>query len=76
VLAAFTAADLPEDVRAIGADCQGQCNMGPTVRIVPEETWYCQVEPEDVAEIVEQHLQNGQPVERKLHPRIHPRYSF
>lgn len=76
VLDAFTAAELPENVTVVGTDCQGQCNLGPTVRIVPEETWYCQVEPADIAEIVEQHLQGGEPVKRKLHPRIHMRYRF
>lgn len=76
VLEAFQAADLPEDVEAIACGCQGQCNMGPTVRVVPEETWYCRIQPSDVPAIVEQHLKKGQPVEAKLHPRIHMRYSF
>jgi (2Fe-2S) ferredoxin len=74
VLEAFQAAELPEDVEAIACDCQGQCNLGPTVRVVPEETWYCRLSPKDVPRIVEQHLKNGQPVEEKLHPRIHLRY--
>jgi (2Fe-2S) ferredoxin len=26
--------------------------------------------------IVEQHLKGGKPVEEKLHPRIHMRFSF
>ena len=75
VLAAFESADL-NGFKAIGADCQGQCSSGPTVRIVPEETWYCQVQPTDVPLIVEQHLKGGKRVEAKLHPRIHMRFSF
>jgi (2Fe-2S) ferredoxin len=76
VLAAFQAAELPDDVTAIAADCQGQCNMGPTVRVIPEETWYCRITVADVPQIVEQHLYGGDPVETKLHPRIHRRFSF
>ncbi|HBE30309.1 MAG TPA: 2Fe-2S ferredoxin, partial [Cyanobacteria bacterium UBA11368] len=39
---------------------------GPTVRIIPEETWYWQVKPNDVPAIIEQHLRGGKPVEAKL----------
>lgn len=74
-LAAFTVAELPEDVTIIGADCQGQCSSGPTVRIVPEETWYCRVQPADVPSIVEQHLKGGKRVMPKLHPRIHMQFG-
>lgn len=75
VLAAFEAAELTE-FQVKGTGCQGQCSSGPTVRIVPEETWYCRVKPSDVPIIVEQHLLGGKPVEAKLHPRIHMRFSF
>lgn len=47
--------------------------MGATVRVLPDETWYARVKPEDVPEIVEQHLNQNKPVERLLHPRLHPR---
>ncbi|MGL5065463.1 MAG: (2Fe-2S) ferredoxin domain-containing protein [Microcoleus sp.] len=73
VLAAFETEQIPGvSVKASG--CQGQCNMGPTVRVVPEETWYCRVKPSDVPLIVEQHLKGGKPVEALLNPRIHFRY--
>ncbi|MEM8804982.1 MAG: (2Fe-2S) ferredoxin domain-containing protein [Cyanobacteria bacterium P01_G01_bin.38] len=52
--------------------CLGQCGSGPTVRVMPDNVWYCRVRPEDVAEIVEQHIQGQQPVKRLLHPRFHP----
>lgn len=76
MLKAFERADLPTDVTVKGADCQGQCSSGPTIRIIPEETWYCLIQPQDVEQIVTQHLQGGQQVEEKLHPRIHPRFIF
>ncbi len=54
-----------------GCECQGQCGSGPTVRVMPGDTWYCQVQPADVDRIVDQHLEGGQLVEELLHPRIH-----
>lgn len=75
VLAAFEAQEVP-GVTVKGSGCQGQCSCGPTVRIVPEETWYCRVQPQDVAAIVEQHLKGGQPIEAKLNPRIHMQITF
>jgi (2Fe-2S) ferredoxin len=70
VLAEFLRQDLT-DVEVVASACQGQCNMGPTVRILPDETWYCRVQVEDVAAIAHQHLQQGQPVKALLHPRFH-----
>lgn len=52
--------------------CMGQCGSGPMVRVFPEGSWYCRVRPQDVAEIVQQHLDRGQPIRRLLHPRFHP----
>lgn len=60
---------------ACGSECLGQCGSGPTVKVMPDETWYCQVKPEDVGEIVSQHLQGGKPVQRLLHPRFHTQFS-
>lgn len=45
------------------------------VRIAPDNTWYCRVYPKDVIGIIENHIQNNQPVQRLLHPRFHPRYD-
>lgn len=71
VLEAFQAAEIP-GITVLGSECQGQCSTGPTVRVLPEETWYCRVKPSDVPAIAEQHLQNDKPVARLLHPRFHP----
>lgn len=76
VLRAFETADVPCDITIEGSECQGQCSSGPTVRIVPEETWYCLVQSEDVTQIVEQHLKGGQKLEEKLNPRIHIRFVY
>ncbi|ACK71151.1 2Fe-2S ferredoxin [Gloeothece citriformis PCC 7424] len=72
ILLAFQLADLPDDTFVMASGCQGQCSTSPTVRIIPDETWYYRVQLDDVNKIVEQHLKAGQPVTEKLHPRFHP----
>ncbi len=74
MLAAFLESSA-SDVSIVPTECQGQCNLGTTVRILPDEIWYCRVKPTDVDAIAESHLKNAQPVDRLLHPRIHPTYS-
>ncbi|OCR01084.1 2Fe-2S ferredoxin [Oscillatoriales cyanobacterium USR001] len=73
VLAAFETAEIP-DILLQASGCQGQCSIGPTVRIIPEEIWYARVKPADVPLIVKQHIQGGKPVESLLNPRIHIRF--
>ncbi len=53
-------------VRANTAGCLDACAYGPTVVVYPEGVWYGGVRPEDVPEIVEQHLVGGEPVARLL----------
>jgi len=55
---------LKGQVRANGAGCLDACAHGPSVVVYPEGVWYGHVRPEDVPEIVEQHLLGGRPVER------------
>ncbi|MEO1070277.1 MAG: (2Fe-2S) ferredoxin domain-containing protein [Cyanobacteria bacterium J06638_6] len=52
--------------------CMGQCGAGPMVRVMPGNTWYIRIAVADVPRIVEQHLQGGEPVRDRLHPRFHP----
>ncbi|MBD1843308.1 (2Fe-2S) ferredoxin domain-containing protein [Cyanobacteria bacterium FACHB-63] len=73
VLAAFLDCSISE-VSIVPSECQGQCNLGATVRVLPDEVWYCRVKPSDVSAIAESHLQNGQPVDHLLHPRFHRSY--
>lgn len=51
-------------IRANAAGCLDQCPRGAAVVVYPEQIWYGNVKPEDVPEIVEQHLCQGHPVER------------
>jgi (2Fe-2S) ferredoxin len=42
----------------------GFCSIGVAVLVYPEGIWYGQVQPEDVPEIIEEHLEKGNVVER------------
>lgn len=57
------------------SSCLGQCGSGPTVRVAPDNVWYCRVRPADVDEILDQHIAQGKPVKRLLHRRFHPDYG-
>lgn len=57
-------AGLGGKVRINKSGCLDQCEHGPTVVVYPEAVWYGGVRPEDAAEIVQQHLVGGRPVER------------
>lgn len=57
-------AGLKDQVRVNHSGCLDQCGHGPMVVVYPETVWYAGVQPEDVEEIVREHLLGGQPVER------------
>jgi len=42
----------------------GFCSIGVAVLVYPEGIWYGQVQAEDVPEIIEEHLEKGNVVER------------
>jgi (2Fe-2S) ferredoxin len=54
----------PGNVRINKAGCLDRCELGPTVVVYPEGTWYTYVDESDIDEIVESHLQHGTIVER------------
>lgn len=55
------------DVRLSKSGCQGFCQMGPLVSVVPDGILYTKVRQEDVAEIVQQTLIGGHTVDRLLY---------
>lgn len=61
---AITAAGLGERVRVNKSGCLDQCGYGPMIVVYPESIWYWGVRPDDVDEIVREHLIGGAPVER------------
>jgi (2Fe-2S) ferredoxin len=42
----------------------GFCSIGVAVMVYPEGVWYGQVQAEDVAEIIDEHIEKGNVVER------------
>ena len=59
-------------VRANAAGCLDTCALGISVVVYPEGVWYARVTKEDVAQIVDEHLVGGRPVERLRMP-LRPR---
>ncbi|MDP4177947.1 MAG: NADH-quinone oxidoreductase subunit NuoF [Bacillota bacterium] len=47
--------------------CFGFCEKGPIVKVSPDDVFYIHVKPEDVKEIVEEHILKGNVVERLLY---------
>lgn len=58
----------PGQVRVNKAGCLDRCAAGPVAVVYPEAVWYSYVDAQDIDEIVESHLKNGQVVERLLTP--------
>ncbi|WP_049785868.1 NADH-quinone oxidoreductase subunit NuoF [Clostridium cellulovorans] len=58
---------LDDKFRLIETGCHGLCEKGPIVIIYPEKTFYCNVQVEDIKELVERQLINGEKVERLLY---------
>ena len=55
-------------VRVNKAGCLDRCAAGPVAVVYPEAVWYTFVDNDDIDEIVESHLKNGQVVARLLVP--------
>jgi (2Fe-2S) ferredoxin/SAM-dependent methyltransferase len=55
---------LEDEVQITTCGSLGLCDHGPNWIVHPEGIWYSGVEPQDVAEIVRSHFQQGVPVER------------
>ena len=54
----------PGQVRVNKAGCLDRCAAGPVAVVYPDAVWYSYVDNDDIDEIVESHLKNGQVVER------------
>jgi NADH-quinone oxidoreductase subunit F len=55
------------DLRLSKSGCQGFCQMGPLVTVIPDGILYTKVRVEDVTEIVDQTLVSGEVVSRLLY---------
>ncbi len=65
--AILKAKGLSEQVQVIRTGCFGFCEQGPIIKIEPDNVFYVRVKPKDAKEIIEQHIINGNRVERLLY---------
>lgn len=65
--AAIKARELGSLVRVNSAGCLDQCELGPTIVIYPQGTWYGNVQQTDIPRIVDS-IANGYLVEDLLIP--------
>jgi NADH-quinone oxidoreductase subunit F len=55
---------LDNEIKVIETGCLGPCSIGPVAVVFPDAVFYENIKPEDAAEVVEEHLLKGRPVQR------------
>ena len=58
---------LSKDVKVVQTGCFGFCEKGPIVNVLPDNTFYVEVKPEDALEIIDEHIVKGRRVNRLLY---------
>ena len=58
----LAAKQLENEIKIVVTGCFGLCALGPVMIVYPDGTFYSMVTPEDIPEIVEEHLLKGRPV--------------
>ena len=58
---------LQNEVAVVKTGCHGLCAEGPVMIVYPEAVFYSKVRPEDVEEIVSEHLLKGRIEERLVY---------
>ena len=61
------AANIKDSVQIVKTGCFGFCERGPIVKILPDESFYVGVTPEDAKDIINEHIVKGRPVTRLLY---------
>jgi NADH:ubiquinone oxidoreductase subunit F (NADH-binding)/(2Fe-2S) ferredoxin/Pyruvate/2-oxoacid:ferredoxin oxidoreductase delta subunit len=57
------------EVQVVKTGCFGFCEQGPIVKVLPQESFYVQVKPEDAAEIISEQVIKGREVKRLLYQK-------
>jgi NADP-reducing hydrogenase subunit HndC len=60
---------LVNEVQVVRTGCLGFCEKGPIVKILPQDTFYVEVKPEDAAVIIKEHIVKGRVVSRLLYDK-------
>ena len=57
------------DVQIVKTGCFGFCEKGPIVKVLPSESFYVEVKPEDAKEIIAEQVVKGREVKRLLYKK-------
>ena len=63
----LTTKGLSDEVQVIRTGCFGFCEKGPIVNVLPDNTFYVEVKPEDAKEIIDEHVIKGRQVKRLVY---------
>lgn len=66
--------NLQNEVKVVTTGCFGFCEKGPVIKVVPDNTFYTQVTPVDVKDIVNEHIIKGRPLKRLLY--VNPKNDY
>jgi NADH:ubiquinone oxidoreductase subunit F (NADH-binding)/(2Fe-2S) ferredoxin len=58
-----------DDVQIVKTGCFGFCEQGPIVKVLPTDSFYVQVKPEDAKEIISEQVIKGREVARLLYKK-------
>jgi len=58
-----------DDVQIVKTGCFGFCEKGPIVKVLPSESFYVEVKPEDAKEIIAEQVIKGREVQRLLYKK-------
>ena len=58
-----------DDVQIVKTGCFGFCEQGPIVKVLPTDSFYVQVKPQDAAEIISEQVIKGREVTRLLYKK-------
>ncbi len=61
------AAGVIDKVQIVKTGCFGFCEKGPIVKVLPEDTFYVEVKPEDAKDIINEQIVKGREVTRLLY---------
>ncbi|MGE4584808.1 MAG: NADH-ubiquinone oxidoreductase-F iron-sulfur binding region domain-containing protein [Sphaerochaeta sp.] len=60
---------IADEVQVVKTGCFGFCEQGPIVKILPEDSFYVKVKPEDAKELIAEHVIKGREVTRLLYDK-------
>ena len=58
---------IKSEVQIVKTGCFGFCERGPIVKVLPEDSFYVDVTPDDAADIIGEHIVKGREVQRLLY---------